>query len=120
MASTQRNTVAIILWILGLLGATGYLNPFGFFALLLPLLFLAFGSNFTRNHAKEYFNVLVTSVIIYFIGYILMWILGLFKYTGFDLIYVPLFYFGVLSAFGLIAAISNKRFKAILCLRVFK
>jgi hypothetical protein len=119
MAATSRNTLAIILWIFGLLGATGYLNPFGFFALLIPILFILLGSQFTQQHARQYFNILVTSVVIWLLGHVLNWIVGLFD-VKFDMLLIALIYFGIMCLFGLIQAINDKKFKNVVAIQIFK
>lgn len=120
MATTNKNVLAVVLWIIGLLGATGYINRFGFFALLIPLLFLILGSSFTRSHAMEYFNVLVGSVAIYFVGVAINWVFDLFEAGHMDFRFIALIYFGIMSIVGLFHALSTKRFKSSLSVRIFK
>ncbi|MDF2698710.1 MAG: hypothetical protein K0Q49_266 [Haloplasmataceae bacterium] len=115
----QNNTLAVIVWVIGLLGCSGFINEFGFFALLIPLLFWLFGNKFTKQHCKAYFNVLITAVILYFLGYVLNWLIGLFTET-FDLTFIALIYFALMSILGLIFALQNKRYKPILSANVLK
>jgi hypothetical protein len=120
MSTANKNVLAIILWVIGLLGVTGYINRFGFFALVIPILFLIMGSAYTRSHAKEYFNVLVGSVVIYFVGILLNTILGWFDVRGFNWTLIALIYFTIMSILGLIRALSSERFRAPMSVRIFK
>lgn len=123
MARSRDNTLAIIVWIIGLLGMSGFLNflyPFGYLPLIVPIIFLLLGKQFTRNHCQSYFNVLITSVVIYILGLIIDKLLHLIHLNlNFSLVYLSLVYFIVMSIIGLIKAINGKRYNPELAIRIF-
>lgn len=119
MARRTNNTLAIITWLIGLLGYLGYINDFIFFLLVLPIFFGLFGNKLAKNHIRAYFNVLLTAVIIYFIGFVINNIFDIIKIHTFDLTYLGLIYFAIMCLFGLIAALDKRRYRPILSVKIF-
>lgn len=113
------NTLAVFTWVLGLLGYAGYFNHFGFFALIIPLLFWMFGNRLAKDHCRIYFNVLLTAFIIFVVGAVLNFILDLIKLKTFDFTYLGLIYFALMSIFGLLAALNNRKYRLSLSVQVF-
>ncbi|NLG81120.1 MAG: DUF4870 domain-containing protein [Bacilli bacterium] len=123
MARSQDNTLAIIVWIVGLLGMSGFLSflyPFGYLPLILPILFWILGKKFTRIHCQSYFNVLITAVVIYLLGLIIDKLFQLLRLNlSISVVYISLIYFVVMSIIGLIKAINGKRYDPELAIRIF-
>jgi len=121
MAKTQSNILAIIVWVIGLLGLTGFINPFGFYALIIPIIFWLLGNRFTKGHCKQYFNVLITAVVIYLIGWALNFLVQLFNLNIFNQFeYIALAYFAIMGILGLFSALDSKRYKPLLMIELFK
>ena len=115
---SEKNLPAIIVWILAILGGLGFINPFGFVVLLVPFLFYIFGAGLTKNHAKEYLNVLFGAGLLYLIGQLL----GLLDlYRARDIVYtVTYVYLLVTSILGIINALRVAKFKAPIAIRLLK
>ncbi len=122
MARRQSNTLSVLVWFLGLLGCAGYINylyPYGFFPLVLPLIFWILGSKFTKSHCQTYFNGLLTAFIIHVVGLVINFILDLFKLNIFNFTYLSLLYFSILCLVGFFTALNHKRYKPELTVHVF-
>lgn len=120
MARKQKHVLAVVVWVIGLLGCTGFINPFGFYALLIPIIFWMFGNRFTKDHCRQYFNILLTAVVIYLLGLALNLIIGLFVDDFFKFTYVSLVYFALMNIPGLFNALDGKRYKPLLSIDLFK
>lgn len=112
--------LAIIVWIIGLLGVIGKVNPYGFLFVLIPIIFMFYGSKFTKRHAKEYLNVLLTSLLIYLICFVVNMIFNTIGFERFDITFVGVVYFAIENLMGLIYALGGKVFKAPFTIRLFK
>lgn len=119
MAQKQSNTLAVFVWLIGLLGCIGFLYPLGFISLIIPLLFWLLGSKYTRNHCESYFNILLTAVIISVMGLVIDKILLFFHINIFKFLYIGLIYFGIMCIWGLIAALNSRRYKPELVVKIF-
>lgn len=120
MARRQSNSGPVVIWILGLLGCIGWINPLGVFALIFPILFWLLGTKLTKDHCRIYFNVLLTAVILWLIGYAINEILSIIDVKIFDFKLIGLIYFTITCIFGLFVASNSKKFRLSLVINLFK
>ncbi len=122
MAQRHSNTLPVIVWFLGLLGCTGYIDllyPFGFIPVIIPLIFWFLGSKFTKMHCRVYFNVLLTAFIIHVIGVVIFEVLNFVGIHIINLMYLGLVYFAIFCIFGLLSALNNRKYNPELVVHVF-
>ena len=120
MAKKTKNSAAILIWILGLLGCLGFLSAWALILFWLPLLFLLFGNRFTQNHCRAYFNIFLTAAIFYIISLGFNWIIGFFITPRIPITLVAIVYLVWMLLMGLIHAINHQRFKPTWTFMFFK
>ncbi len=120
MASRQSNTGPVIIWLIGLFGCIGWINPIGFFALIIPILFWLMGTKLTKDHCRIYFNVLLTAVILWVIGLAINEILLIIDLKLLNFKLIGLIYFTITCIFGLFVALNSKKYRPALIINLFK